>query len=78
MAEAKKKKAAARPASERAQEALDVATRLVAATEDRLKKAREVVTGLESDLSKAKARRDYAALNPDLQNPPHTVPGTDA
>lgn len=66
MAEKAKKKAAARPAAERAQQALDVANRLVSTTQGRLDKAKAAVVELESELTKATARRDYAALNPDL------------
>ena len=79
MAEKKaaaKKKAAPRPASERAQEALDTAVRVVTATKERLGKAKNVVAQLELELERAQARQEYAAMNPDL--PQSGTPAPDA
>lgn len=70
MGKSESKKRPARPAAERAQEALDTADRVVARIKGRLDAAKQTVKELEAELTSAQKRRDYAAQNPDLPEQP--------
>lgn len=68
------KKRAARPAGERAQEALDTANRVLAAARKRLIAAQARVTEIQAEIVQLEKRRDYAALSPDLSEQPADEP----